>query len=115
MKLNYIYAARYVSAYDADTIRLDIDLGFGTWLINQPIRLFGIDAPEVRGPEKLAGKEARDFLRKFLEGNKDNIIINTYKSSNKGKYGRWLAEVYVGDINVNRMLVDRGFAKEAHY
>ena len=110
MKLNYIYAARYVSAYDADTIRLDIDLGFGTWLINQPIRLFGIDAPEVRGPEKLAGKEARDFLRKFLEGNKDNIIINTYKASNKGKYGRWLAVLFAEGENVNQLLVREGHA-----
>ena len=115
MKPAFVYKARFRSAYDADTIRLDIDLGFGTWLSNQPIRLFGINAPEVRGPEKHEGKESRDFLRKFLEGNEDNITINTHKSSNKGKYGRWLATVYVGDINVNQMLVDRGFAKEAVY
>ena len=116
MKPAFTYAAKFRSAYDADTIRLDIDLGFGSWLLNQPIRLFGINAPEVRGPEKLEGKESRDFLRKFLEGNEDNITINTHKSSNKGKYGRYLVEITLDDgTNVNDLLVQTGHAVERNY
>ena len=48
----YTYKARCVSVYDGDSITLDIDLGFNHWMLNQKIRLLGIDTPEIRGPER---------------------------------------------------------------
>ena len=33
---------------DGDTVDVDIDLGFSTWLKKQRIRLYGIDTPESR-------------------------------------------------------------------
>ena len=30
------------------TVDVDIDLGFGVWLQNQRIRLYGIDTPRVK-------------------------------------------------------------------
>lgn len=99
-----------MSAYDADTITVDIDLGFGTWLKNQTIRLFRIDAPELRGDEREQGLVARDYLRSRLE-KADTIMLHTHKDK-KGKYGRWLAEVYIGDENINQTLIAEGLAKD---
>ena len=31
---------------DGDTVDVDIDLGFGVWLKDQRVRLYGINAPE---------------------------------------------------------------------
>ena len=45
----YEYRAKVRGVYDADTITVDIDLGFGIIYTGQKLRLLGIDAPEVRG------------------------------------------------------------------
>jgi micrococcal nuclease len=85
------YMAKVVSVYDGDTIRVDIDLGFGIKFENQSIRLLGIDTPEVRGEEREAGIKVRDYVREqILE---KEIVLKTYKDT-KGKYGRWLGQVY---------------------
>lgn len=57
------------SAYDGDTFRADVDLGADTFKRRMPVRLEGLDAPEVRSAdpaEREAGKAARDFLRGLL-------------------------------------------------
>lgn len=104
----YIYAARVVSVYDGDTITVDISLGLGIYKKDETIRLKGIDTPEVRGSEKEAGIKARDYLRERIL-NKE-VIIKTYKDS-KGKYGRYLAEIFIDGENINKELVDKGYAK----
>ena len=92
MQVAYIYDAEIVSVYDADTIRMDIDLGMNTWVHNEPIRVRGIDAPEVRGVERPEGLKARDFVREVLPpGSK--VLLETYRDK-KGKYGRYVADVY---------------------
>ena len=85
------YMARVVSVYDGDTIRVDIDLGFGIKLENQSIRLLGINTPEVRGDERPDGLVSRDYVRESILGK--DVMLRTFKDT-KGKYGRWLAEVY---------------------
>ena len=111
---NYIYRARVVSIYDADTMRLDIDLGLNVWVANEPIRIMGIDAPEVRGEEKEAGIVARDFLREMLPAG-TMVTIETFKDR-KGKYGRWLAAVYYPPVgNVAAALVQNGHAVWKEY
>ena len=108
----YRYRAKTRSVYDADTIRVDIDLGFGVWLHNQSVRLFGINAPEVRGAERPEGLVSRDRLRERLTD--QDVTIETFKDR-KGKYGRWLAVVWLGDENMNEWLVSEGLAVEADY
>ena len=87
----YEYMATVVSVYDGDTIRVDIDLGFGIQMKNQSIRFLGVDTPEVRGEERPDGLVARDFVRDCILGQR--VMLRTYKDT-QGKYGRWLAEVY---------------------
>lgn len=100
-------------AYDGDTITVDIDLGFGVELKEQTLRLARIDAPELRGEERIAGIEARDHLRMLLDDDSPYpgpIFIQTEKSADKGKYGRWIATVWKGDLNVNAAMVSAGHA-----
>ncbi len=110
----YSYNATVISIYDADTVRADISLGFGLKLENQSLRLFGIDAPEVRGEERPEGLLARDFLRSLMpEGTRFTLL--TVKDK-KGKYGRLLSTIYLPQedgslLNVNNLLLEQGFAE----
>ena len=55
----YEYNCKMVRVVDGDTVDVDIDLGFGVWMRNQRIRMYGIDAPESRTSdpiEKIYGK-----------------------------------------------------------
>jgi len=88
----YEYRAIVTKIYDADTITVDLDLGFGIWLFKQSIRLARIQAPEIRGEERPQGLIARDALRSWCPLGSE-VIIKTSKDK-KGRYGRWLGEVY---------------------
>tara|TARA_R110000803_G_scaffold62251_1_gene122489 strand:- start:1203 stop:1532 length:330 start_codon:yes stop_codon:yes gene_type:complete len=103
----YEYNAEVKKAYDGDTITVDFDLGFGIILSNQKIRLVGIDTPEIRGASREQGLISRDRLRERILGKK--VIIKTTKDR-KGKYGRWLGEVFLGDENINQWLLNEGLA-----
>lgn len=113
MQNEYVYNAVLRSIYDADTIRVDIDLGFGTCIHNEPIRLMGINAPEIRGEERPQGLESKAWLEERIQPG-DKIVIQTVKDT-KGKYGRYLAWVYVGDVNINELMVEQGYAVKAEY
>mgnify|MGYP001180110611 CR=1 FL=1 len=106
----YEYKALVTKVYDADTITVDIDLGFGVVLKKQKIRLKGINAPEVRGAERKLGIISRDELRKRILDKQ--VIIKTYRDK-KGKYGRWLASVHVSgsDESINDWLIKEGLAE----
>ena len=59
----YEYRAYVRKVYDGDTVTVDIDLGFDVVLKAQKIRLVRINAPEVRGKQRLEGLKSRDALR----------------------------------------------------
>jgi micrococcal nuclease len=105
--MDYTYDATVNSVYDGDTINLDIDLGFGVWLRNQNIRLYGINAPELKGLTKESAIKSRDRLSSLVSGKK--VIIETIKDK-KEKYGRWLGKIFVDNICVNDVLISEGLA-----
>ncbi len=104
----YEYRAYVSRVYDGDTITVDIDLGFGIVIKSQKIRLVRINAPEIRGDERQNGLVSRDALRDKI-GNKW-VTIKTSKDK-KGKYGRWLGEVWIENVCVNDWLISEGLAK----
>lgn len=104
----YTYKAKVLSVYDGDTIRATFDLGFGIELKNQSIRLSGINAPEVRGESRENGLKSRDRLRELVL---DKEVIITTKKDKKGKYGRWLGEVFVDGESANYTLLAEGYAQ----
>jgi len=94
----YQYQAEIVKVVDGDTYEIDIDLGLSVWVRGERIRLYGVNTPEVYGvkhdsEEYLAGKAASDFVKSIMK--KGTLaIVETLKDS-KGKYGRYLAVLYV--------------------
>ena len=118
----YEYRARLMqrsngrhAVYDADTIWLSVDLGFGINFDLGPCRLYGINAPEMRGTERHEGVRSRDYVRSLLAPH-HSFTVRTFKDT-KGKYGRYLVEIMLDDEprSVNQMLVDEGLAVEADY
>ena len=113
----YEYKCKLVRVVDGDTIDVDIDLGFGVWMRNQRIRMYGIDTPESRTSdpvEKIYGKAATAFLEKWT--NSGNLVLKTFKDD-RGKFGRILGEIwYSGDnmYNINQLLVDNHHAVRYH-
>jgi micrococcal nuclease len=108
----YEYNAIVIRVYDGDTIRADLDLGFGIWLKNQSIRLRGIDTPEVRGDNKEEGFISRDRLRVLLEEADNKCVIKTVKDDQTGKYGRIVGEILTAkhEKSLNDILIDEGLA-----
>lgn len=116
IEFEYWYKAYVKEVYDGDTLTVDIDLGFHAGLSSIKVRLYGLDAPEVRGEERPQGLLSRDAVRAKVLGKK--VIINTYRDK-VGKYGRWLAIVYFEEdgaqVNLNEWLVSEGLAKLVAY
>lgn len=87
----FTYRGEVKAVIDADTIDVLIDLGFGVHTM-QRLRLYGIDAPEMRTE---AGKIAKEYVRSVLLGGDafKYVYVRTIKDR-KDKYGRKLAVLY---------------------
>jgi micrococcal nuclease len=107
----YEYRAFVRKVYDGDTITCDIDLGFNMIMRNQKLRLVGINTPEVRGESRPEGLKVRDIVRSRVSNKW--VTIKTHRDK-KGKYGRWLAEIFEPDVeeSLNQWLLKEGHAKE---
>lgn len=108
-KKDYLYKAFVTDVHDGDTCTVDIDLGFGVWLKNQKLRFYGINTPELRGTDKEAGEKAREFVKTLILGKE--IVLETQKDKNE-KYGRWLATIWLDGTNINKKLIEEGYARE---
>jgi len=81
LKPAYTYAAQVVGIYDGDTLVMNIDLYDNLWKHNEIIRMYGINANELkksvaknRGADHvLKGWEDRDVLINGLKLNPDNF------------------------------------------
>ncbi len=106
----YEYKAYVRKVYDGDTITVDIDLGFGVVLKNQKIRLSRINTPEIRGDSRENGLKVRNLVRDRISNKW--ITVKTTKDK-KGKYGRWLGEIYCSGSkeSINQWLLNEGHAK----
>lgn len=110
----YHNRARVVRVIDADTLEVNIDLGHGLWLnhtkkVPVSIRLTKIDAWEVRGKEKKRGLLAKQRVMELLQQHGNDVIVHTVARDN---FGRWLADVWVGDgINLSDLLLEEGHAE----
>jgi micrococcal nuclease len=102
-----------IKVVDGDTIDVDIDLGFNI-SYTQRVRLAGIDTPESRTKdlyEKKLGMESKEWLKNALSHAK-TIIIKTEKPDSTEKFGRILGWLYVNDVNLNKAMIDQGYAWE---
>ena len=108
----YEYKAIIRRVVDGDTVDITLDLGFDI-LYNNRIRLLGIDTPESRTrdlEEKKLGLAAKERVRELCPVG-STVTVKTTKDG-RGKFGRILGEIYVGDVNVNKLLIEEGHAVE---
>lgn len=104
----YTYKATVIRIIDGDTIELTIDLGYKVYW-NSSCRLYGINAPELKGDTLEAGLKAREFLASKLPAGRGIII----RSRQLDKYGRPIVEIInVDGSSLNQQMVDAGYAKE---
>jgi len=99
------------SIYDGDTFRVNIDNYPAIIGVNMPVRVLGIDTPEIRGKcqsEKDKAKEARLFTVNQLTQAKRIELVNIQR----GKYFRLLAVVLVDGVSLADNLIERGLAVE---
>lgn len=121
----YRYKAKVIDVYDGDTITCEVDCGFNIKHTIK-VRLAQIDTPEIRGEEREAGLVVRDIVRELIL---DKEVIIVTDKDRTGKYGRYVATVYIErdkapkrlvetyedhlnmDVDLNRWLVDNDYAK----
>jgi micrococcal nuclease len=106
-KQEYIYKARVIYIVDGDTVDVSVDLGFNiTHKVR--LRLADIDAYELRDKDeekRAVGVAGRRRLVELLQ-DKD-VVIESRKTD---KYGRYLANIYLGSVNINQQLISEGLA-----
>ena len=85
--------------YDGDTC---------TTLKGEKIRLACIDTPELKGKKAnpIPAKLARDFLNDLIAKKEVSIRRIT-----KDRYGRTVAELFKDEINIQELVVKKGFGK----
>ena len=87
------------SCYDGDTC---------TTVDGEKIRLACIDTPELKGKkaDPFAAQEARDFLNNLVSNKKVSIRRIT-----NDRYGRTVGELFINGINVQELIVQKGYGK----
>ena len=93
MLLAALASAVITSCYDGDTC---------TITTGEKVRLACIDTPELRGKkaEPVPANAARDYLRGLVVGKKVGIRRIT-----EDRYGRTVAELFIGKMNIQREMV----------
>ena len=106
-----IIITEITSIYDADTFRVDID-GWPSIVGERiPVRVLGVDAPEIRGKcdqEKVKARKAKQFTVEHLR----NAKVIELRNIQRGKYFRLLADVYVDNKSLSDLLIKSGHARE---
>lgn len=98
-----------IKVYDGDTITIASKLPYETSpLYRFSVRLNGIDCPEIKSKDenekecaKIAKKEMNDLIMNKM------VILKNVQTE---KYGRILADVYIGDLHLNQYLIEKRLA-----
>lgn len=93
---------------DGDTIDVRLDDGR-----EERVRLLLVDTPETKHPrlgKQPFGQEASDYTKEHLNG--ENILLEM-DVSERDRYGRLLAYIWLGEENFNKTLVEKGLARVA--
>jgi len=98
-----------IKVYDGDTITIAAKLPYPNSPVYRfPVRLNGIDAPEIKGKNE-DEKNAAHQAQKALE----NLILHktvTLKNLQTEKYGRILADVYLKKVCLNQWMLENNYA-----
>lgn len=94
--LLFALSGKVVSVHDGDTITILAEKE------QIKIRLFGIDAPELK---QLFGRKSKEFLTSMIAGQDVEI-----EQQGNDRYGRVIGIVFLGDRDINKEMVADGYA-----
>mgnify|MGYP003152277494 CR=1 FL=1 len=109
--MDRVYKATVRKIIDGDSLKLDVDLGFGLTLAGSDsrgisLRVAGIDTEDTRTRDLLQkkfGLNAKAFVVDFVPVGSTAIL----KTIKRDKYGRWL-----GDLKVGRKWLSKELLRE---
>lgn len=102
------FRARVESVTDGDTLDLVTLSGK-----EETIRLIGIDTPEVYGGVECGGRAASNEMKRLAVG---AVTVRTDPTQDRrDRYGRLLAYVNRGDLDLGRTMIARGLASAYVY
>ena len=96
------------SVYDGDTFRVHLACKYGVFCKTIPIRVRGVDCPEIKGGSaetKELAKQAKAFTKNFLKSGK--ILL---RNCGRDKYFRLLCDVKVNGKSLGEELLKAGHA-----
>lgn len=110
----YVYRCKINKVVDGDTVEIDLDLGFNIMLVNQKVRMAGIDTPESRTSneeEKQRGLLSKKKLAEKLPVGSWQKIQTMKTDANDDKFGRILGVFIMEDgMSLNQWLIDNNYA-----
>jgi endonuclease YncB( thermonuclease family) len=110
----YQYKCKINKVLDGDTVDIDLDLGFNIVLVNQRVRMAGVDTPESRTAnkeEKPRGLLSKKKLAEKLPIGSWQIIETQRSDNNDDKFGRILGVFILEDgTKVNEWLIQNNYA-----
>lgn len=100
-----------VSVYDGDTFKIRISSDLKIFQ-EMPVRIIGIDAPEINSKDPYESGLAQESKRKLTKILKTAKVI-TINGIKRDKYFRLQAHVYAGRRSVAKLMIKSGLAR--HY
>lgn len=94
--LLFALSGKVVSIHDGDTITILQDKE------QIKVRLFGIDAPELKQPY---GKKSKQFLANLIAGE-----VVEVEENGKDRYKRTIGTFYLNGKDINAQMVENGYA-----
>lgn len=99
-----IKSGKVVKVYDGDTIHVAALYG-KDHVYRFMIRMYGYDAPEVKGVSKAEGIKAKEALERRILNK--NVSIHVHQE--KEKYGRLLATISDTEGEINGWMIKKGY------
>ena len=98
-----------IKVYDGDTITIASKLPYPeSKLYRFSVRLNEIDCPEIKSKDENE-KQCAQIAKQEMSDLVLNKIV-TLKNVDTEKYGRILADVYIGDLHVNKHMIEKRLA-----
>lgn len=99
---NYVFWSKLVRVVDGNTVAMDLDLGFGVWVHNQPLALLEAGGAGQDEAAKAKDNDRVKKLRELFDGSTD-LVVRTVKDRD-AKPPRYFAEIWIDGENLNEAM-----------
>lgn len=99
--------AKVIEVVDGDTLKVRLTKSG----VRKKVRLIGIDTPEVYGGVECGGKRASKSMRRLTPRGTRVVLVSDPTQDRVDRYGRLLRYVMKSGRDMNRVQVNRGWAR----